>query len=166
MNSAENPKPSGRAAEGEARRPATQSCPSDDASVEKTAPSILVVEDQEDVRRMMSTALELEGYRVDEAANALEGLSQLRRRRYHLVLTDYAMPGGTGIWMLREAVRQGLMGLTLAIVVTAHPDVRELANIVVIEKPVDLDYFLDQVRSILPAPNDAQLGDGAFESSR
>lgn len=115
---------------------------------------------------MMSTALELEGYRVDEAANALEGLSQLRRRRYHLVLTDYAMPGGTGIWMLREAVRQGLMGLTLAIVVTAHPDVRELANIVVIEKPVDLDYFLDQVRSILPAPNDAQLGDGAFESSR
>ena len=112
-------------------------------------PWILVVEDQEDVRRMMATALEIEGYRVDEAANAQEGLRQLRSRRYDLVLSDYAMPGGTGTWMLTEATRQGLMSRTPALIVTAHPDVHELANVTVINKPLDLDYFLDEVRNLV-----------------
>ena len=49
------------------------------------SPWILVVEDQEDVRRMMATALEIEGYRVDEAANAQDGLRRLRARHYDLV---------------------------------------------------------------------------------
>ena len=55
---------------------------------------ILVVEDQEDVRRMLAAALEMEGHLVDEAANATEGLQCLQQSRYDLVLSDYAMPGG------------------------------------------------------------------------
>ena len=39
---------------------------------------ILVVDDQEDVRQMLTLALELEGHRVDAAANAHEGLKRLR----------------------------------------------------------------------------------------
>ncbi len=66
---------------------------------------ILVVEDQEDVRRMLVTALEIEGHAVAEAANAAEGLQRRREARYNLVLSDYAMPGGTGTWMLHEASR-------------------------------------------------------------
>ncbi|HET7220110.1 MAG TPA: response regulator [Vicinamibacterales bacterium] len=127
--------------------------PSADAAVVESggvkSPRILVVEDQEDVRRMMATALEIEGYRVDEAANAQDGLRQLRTQRYDLVLSDYAMPGGTGTWMLAEAVRFGLMRETPALIVTAHPDVRELANVAVINKPLDLDYFLDEVRHLV-----------------
>lgn len=115
-------------------------------------PHILVVEDQEDVRRMVATALEIEGYRVTEAANAIEGLNELRRRNYQLVLSDYAMPGGTGTWMIQEAERHGLMGHTIALIVTAHPDVRELADVAVINKPLDLDYFLDQVRKLVGSP--------------
>src|SRR6478672_13645130 len=67
---------------------------------------VLVVEDQDDVRRLLVTALEIEGHRVDEASNALEGLNRLRESRYNLILSDYAMPGGTGTWMLREAARE------------------------------------------------------------
>lgn len=100
---------------------------------------------------MMATALEIEGYRVDEAVNAHDGLRQLRGRHYDLVLSDYAMPGGTGTWMLAEAARLGLLVETPALIVTAHPDVRELANVVVINKPLDLDYFLDEVRSLVGA---------------
>lgn len=110
---------------------------------------ILVVEDQEDVRRMLVTALEIEGHRVDEASSAGEGLRRLQDTRYHLVLSDYAMPGGTGTWMLHEATRQGLMDSTVALIVTAHPDVRELGDCTVIPKPLDLDFFLEQVRRIL-----------------
>ena len=110
---------------------------------------ILVVEDQEDVRRMLATALQIDGHQVDEASSALDGLSCLQRSRYNLVLTDYAMPGSTGTWMLREAGRQGLMAGTMALIVTAHPDVREVTDVEVVTKPLDLDRLLEQVRRIL-----------------
>lgn len=110
---------------------------------------ILVVEDQEDVRRLLVTALEIEGHFVDEAANARDGLDRLQHNRYNLVLSDYAMPGGTGSWMLQEAERQGLLGNTAALIVTAHPGARELAHLEVIPKPIDLDRFLDQIRRVL-----------------
>jgi CheY-like chemotaxis protein len=137
-----------------AASPDSSARPSSDGGVSKpTVPpaSILVVEDQEDVRRMVATALEIEGYQVDEAANAHEGLRKLRERTYELVLTDYAMPGGTGTWMLQEASRQDLIRQSVAVIVTAHPDVREFANVPVINKPLDLDHFLEQVRKIAPS---------------
>ncbi len=109
---------------------------------------ILVVEDQDDVRRMLVTALEIEGHVVDEAATAAEGLKCLEQETYQLVLTDYSMPGGTGTWMLRQADSQGLMKNAVALIVTAHPDVRE-ADVEVVTKPLDLDRFLEQVRGIL-----------------
>lgn len=117
-----------------------------------TTGRILVVEDQEDVRRLLVTALEMDGHRVDEAATAAEGLRCLEASRYSLVLSDYAMPGGTGTWMLHEASRRGLMNGTVALIVTAHPHVRDLADCEVISKPLDLDNFLEQVRRILGSP--------------
>jgi DNA-binding response OmpR family regulator len=115
------------------------------------AARILIVEDQDDVRRMLATALSIEGHQVDEAGTAAEGLKCLQQSRYDLVLSDYAMPGGTGTWMLHEATAQGLMHGTVGLIVTAHPDVRELKNVEVVRKPLDLDNFLEQVRKILAA---------------
>jgi two-component system response regulator GlrR len=122
---------------------------------------ILVVEDQEDVRRMLVTALEIDGHHVEEAANARDALNRLQETRYDLVLSDYAMPGGTGTWMLNEAERRGLLDGTVALIVTAHPDVRELADVEVISKPIDLDRFLEQVRRILSAPEGQQVTKGS-----
>ena len=110
---------------------------------------ILIVEDQDDVRRMLATALAIEGHLVDEANSAADGLKCLQQHRYDLVLSDYAMPGGTGTWMLQQATEQGLMNNTVALIVTAHPDVRDVENVEVISKPVNLDHFLDQVRKIV-----------------
>jgi CheY-like chemotaxis protein len=98
---------------------------------------------------MLVTALELDGHRVDEASNAEEGLNRLRESRYNLVLSDYAMPGQTGTWMLREASRLGLLRGVSSVIVTAQPFVRETPDIAVITKPFDLDSFLDQVRKLL-----------------
>ena len=110
---------------------------------------VLVVEDQDDVRRLLVTALEIEGHDVDEASNAVDGLHKIRQTRYNLILTDYAMPGGTGTWMLQQASGDGLLDGTIALVVTAHPDARELSTHDVIPKPLDLDNFLTQVRRVL-----------------
>ena len=132
---------------------------------------ILIVEDQDDVRRMLATALSIEGHLVDEANSAAEGLKCLQQTRYDLVLSDYAMPGGTGTWMLHQASAQGLMGGTVALIVTAHPDVRDLENIEVISKPLDLDNFLEQVRNILassaePKPSPGETPHPGVRSSR
>ncbi|MEX2272317.1 MAG: response regulator [Vicinamibacterales bacterium] len=120
-----------------APRPATPAC-------------ILVVEDQDDVRLMLVTVLRMEGYDVEEASNALDGLQALAAGRFDLVLTDYAMPGGTGTWMLQEAARDGRLEGVPALVVTAHPElVRPATRFTVVSKPIDLDRFLEQVRMIL-----------------
>ena len=109
---------------------------------------------------MLVTALEIEGYAVDEAGSAAEGLDRLQRGDYDLVLSDYAMPGGTGTWMLHEATKRGLMESTVALIITAHPDVRELRDVTVIPKPLDLDDFLGQIRLILGSGLDAMDDDG------
>jgi CheY-like chemotaxis protein len=130
--------------------------PSVDTTVAKSGAlpraRILVVEDQDDVRRMMTTALEIEGYAVDEACNADDGLRHLECIAYDLVLSDYAMPGGTGAWMLQEARRRGLSREVAALIVTAHSDIRELPGVPVVHKPLDLDTFLDQVRRLIFPP--------------
>jgi CheY-like chemotaxis protein len=110
---------------------------------------ILVVEDQDDVRQMLVTALGIDGYDVDEAADAHEGLRRLETGRYRLVLTDFAMPGGTGTWMLHEAAARGFMDGTEALIVTAHPDVDNPDAVEVVTKPIELDGFLDQVRRLV-----------------
>ena len=98
---------------------------------------------------MLVTALELDGYRVDQAANAAEGLNRLREARYNVVLSDYAMPGDTGAWMLSEADRLHLLGNATAVIITAHPLPQGTTNVAIITKPIDLDSFLNQIRQIL-----------------
>ncbi len=115
------------------------------------AAQLLVVEDQADVRLMLVTVLRMEGYQVEQAANAADGLRLLSSHHYDLVLTDYAMPGGTGAWMLRAAQKQGLLEETPAFVLTAHPEMAliDAGPFTVVSKPLDFDAFLTKVRRTL-----------------
>ena len=59
--------------------------------------AVLVVEDNQAVRRMMAVTLEREGYRVDTAANGDEALALVRSgRQFDILVTDLVMPGMTG----------------------------------------------------------------------
>jgi DNA-binding response OmpR family regulator len=110
------------------------------------ASRILLVEDSDDLRALMVFILEAEGYSVDSARTAEEGLRLLATRRYDLVLSDYALPGQTGAWLLREAVARHLLSRMHGVIVTAHPQVRDADGFEVIYKPLDFDAFLDRVR--------------------
>jgi CheY-like chemotaxis protein len=123
-------------------------------SLSVQSPEVLVVEDQDDVRLMLVTVLQMEGYRVEEASNAGEGLNRLAAHRFDLVLTDYAMPGGTGVSMLHLARARGLLGHTPARVGTAHPEIARADDpqFAVVGKPIDLDLFLEQIRETLNEP--------------
>jgi DNA-binding NtrC family response regulator len=63
---------------------------------------ILVIDDESEIRESLETLLELEGYRVDLAPNATEGLDRLTRNAYDLVLLDLMMPDRSGMDVLED----------------------------------------------------------------
>jgi DNA-binding NtrC family response regulator len=63
---------------------------------------VLVIDDEADIRESLETLLSLEGYSVDLAQNAAEGLRALDSRGYDLVLLDLMMPDRSGMEVLRE----------------------------------------------------------------
>ncbi|MFN0077103.1 MAG: response regulator [Prosthecobacter sp.] len=58
--------------------------------------TLLVIEDEAQMRRSIVTALRLKGYHVLEAANGTEGLAQARLHRPTIILCDVSMPGMNG----------------------------------------------------------------------
>ena len=67
-----------------------------------TKARILVIDDEADIREGLETLLLMEGYSVELAENATEGLRALETREYDLVLLDLMMPDRSGMEVLRE----------------------------------------------------------------
>jgi len=109
-------------------------------------PTILLVEDDTDIREMMATLLEMAGFAVVSCETAECGLNALREQEFDLVLTDYALPRQTGMWLLENAEAEGLIDGTPVLIVTAHPHVDGAAAYEVVQKPFDLDDLVDRVR--------------------
>ncbi len=63
---------------------------------------ILVVDDEVDIRESLETLLELEGYEIDLAPNATEGLSKIDGGNYDLILLDLMMPDRSGMEVLQD----------------------------------------------------------------
>jgi len=59
--------------------------------------TILTIDDQADIRRLVRMTLEYDGYTVLEASEGEEGLSLARSRRPDLILLDVMMPGIDGL---------------------------------------------------------------------
>jgi len=93
-----------------------------------------------------ATSLEDEGFVVTPVASAEQGLAVLRQYGFDAVLTDYALPGGDGVWMLREAARSGRLADTPAFIVTGQHDAPIPGEFAVIPKSLDLDGLLREVR--------------------
>ena len=109
-------------------------------------PAILVVEDDRDIREMLSTLLDIAGYSVRTCATAEEALHALREESFDLVLTDYALPQRNGLWLIEHASAEGLTADTPVLLVTAHPHVAEAVTCEVIPKPFDIDDLVERVR--------------------
>jgi CheY-like chemotaxis protein len=68
-----------------------------------SAERILIIDDEENIRRTMQMALEAEGYVVAGATDGLEGVRRFREREgWDLVLLDQRMPGMDGLEVLRR----------------------------------------------------------------
>jgi DNA-binding response OmpR family regulator len=113
--------------------------------------TVLVVDDEPEVRLLLQDFLSDRGYDVLLAADASEALASLGAHRPDLVLLDVALPGMDGVEVLRRmaAIDPALR----VIVITANTDIGLTAELLglgavdYIPKPFDLDY-LDQAVSV------------------
>lgn len=67
---------------------------------------ILVIDDEENMRHMLSVMLSRQGYRVDKAANGEEGLNALMINAYDFILCDIRMPEMDGKTFLARALEE------------------------------------------------------------
>ena len=112
-------------------------------------PTILLVEDDRDIRELIATLLDLAGFAVVACDTAECGLNALREQEFDLILTDYALPRQTGVWLIQHAEEEGLIQGTPVLIVTAHPHVEGAGGYEVIQKPFDLDELVERVRQRL-----------------
>lgn len=63
---------------------------------------LLIIEDDIDLREGLSFSFSSDGYRVTEAATKTEGLREIRKNAYDIVLLDCNLPDGTGFELCRE----------------------------------------------------------------
>ncbi|ADB75027.1 response regulator transcription factor [Geodermatophilus obscurus] len=83
------------------------------------ARSVLIIEDDDRIRRVVSITLRREGLEVTEAGSGEEGLARLAERPYDIVLLDLVLPGRSGLEVCREIRR---VSTTPVIMVTARAD--------------------------------------------
>jgi two-component system NtrC family response regulator len=107
---------------------------------------ILIVDDEESLRRVTQVRLQKAGYQTDAAASAEEALEKLARTAYSLVLTDMRMPGASGLELLRR-VKADYPDIVV-IVVTAYGSVDTAVEAMragaydYLTKPIDGDALL------------------------
>ncbi len=115
--------------------------------------TILLVEDDEIVRRAIQMVLEWEGYRVQCANNGQEALDVLRsgQRQPCLILLDIMMPVLDGEQFRQEQLRDPSLASIPVIVVSAASFAEAVSAVHHIHKPFEVQELLDAIHEQLAA---------------
>jgi two-component system C4-dicarboxylate transport response regulator DctD len=110
---------------------------------------VLLVDDEEDLRRATSQTLELVGYPVRTTDNAEEALNHVSRSWHGILVTDIRMPGMDGMALLRAAM--AIDPDLPVLLLTGHGDVNMAVDAMrdgaydFIEKPFSVERLLDSI---------------------
>jgi CheY-like chemotaxis protein len=115
--------------------------------------TILLVEDDEIVRRAIQMVLEWEGYHVQCANNGQEALDVLRsgQRQPCLILLDIMMPVLDGEQFRQEQLRDPSLASIPVIVVSAASFAEAVSAVHHIHKPFEVQELLDAIHEQLAA---------------
>lgn len=121
-------------------------------------PQILVVEDDESIRALVSDVLRDDGYHVSEARNGMEALEAVRSQRPDLIVLDLMMPVMDGWTFVEKCRRVPDCGDVPIVVTSASHDLPRTAERLssfgvrtCLAKPFDLEGLLALVERYVPA---------------
>jgi DNA-binding NtrC family response regulator len=114
---------------------------------------ILVVDDDESVRKVFATILEEEGYAVDTAKNGREAIKKSKVKFYNLALIDIRLTDMEGTKLLTKV--KDTMPKMRKIIITGYPSLQNAIEAVnrgadaYVLKPFDMDKVLETIKDQL-----------------
>src|SRR5882757_280064 len=123
--------------------------------------SLLVIDDEPDLRTLYELTLLREGYDIETAGTVQDALLHLKDRVYSAVITDMRLPDGTGLDILNWLEESGRR--EKAIVITAYGSAENAVEALkagaydYLTKPVDLKQFRAAVASALGRPGSSGM---------
>ena len=127
--------------------------------------SILVVDDEEDIRELLLYNLAREGFGVTAASTGEEALACARKKAPDLVVLDLMLPGISGLDVTRAMKRDPVLGRVPIVMLTAkdgEADVvagLELGADDYVTKPFSVRVLLARIRAVLRRPGPSDEGD-------
>jgi two-component system KDP operon response regulator KdpE len=128
---------------------------------------VLVIDDEPQIRRLLSVSLARQGYQVDAVATGVEGIEQLATERFDIVLLDLGLPDVDGLQVCQEIRQQHQIPV---IVISVREDERDKISALdlgaddYVTKPFSMNELLARMRANLrratPIPEDAVIALG------
>lgn len=115
--------------------------------------SILIADDEQEIRDSLSIVLEDEGYRCKTAGDGAAAIQALKEESFDIIITDLKMPKADGIEVLEQALRHA--SDTLPIVITAHGTIETAIDALrkgaadYMLKPLDFDEVIIRIQNLL-----------------
>lgn len=126
---------------------------------DKVGKTVLVVDDEEDIRKFLKAALVEAGFDVVMAIDGHEGLEKIKENTPDLISLDLVMPKKSGVKFYRDLQKNAKWSKIPIIIVTGHArddlgraDLKELTMSgpgIYLEKPVRPDNYVAAVKQIL-----------------
>lgn len=122
-----------------------------------SAPEILVVDDDDAIRRLVATVLQRNGYRCAEARNGDEAIELLKEKHYSAVILDLMMPIRNGYEVLQFLNDQKIDRECVVVMTAAGTrGTRDLHSPLIhsiLFKPFDLEDIIGAVNSCIGSPS-------------
>ncbi len=114
---------------------------------------LLIIDDEENIRKMLKRSLEVEDYQIELALNGEEGLQKAKENDFDLILLDLNLPGMDGIEVLENLREED--NLTPVLIITGYGSVdsavkvMKLGAIDYLQKPFNPEEIKEQIQQII-----------------
>ena len=108
---------------------------------------ILIVDDNKESRKMLTTFLSRYGFTIVQADNGLEAMRQFHKERFDIIITDICMPGMNGNILTKQI--KNIASTIPVIAITGSPSLVENYFDKVLAKPFSLEIILESIQTCL-----------------
>jgi len=118
---------------------------------------ILGIDDNEDLLSLCEIAISSEGHEYTGINNGKDGVAAIKNEKFDMVLLDLSMPDFSGVDVIDELVKEGLMKKQKVVIFTASTATeKEYSPLIekgahsIMKKPLDVDVLLEIIHKVAP----------------